>query len=373
MIARLTLFALLLSSLAVFACADGEGTVDPRTPGTLAMASRLAALAVPPDDVDGIGPGAGRAQAFAVAFQPNLVPQLRAQIASNDDPFQDLILRHRLAVQLMREGDTDASLTELETLLLELESFPVPLPPERKARMLAILMRTIGVTALRLGEQENCIAAHSAESCLFPIRGAGVHRHERGSRRAIEALTRQLEIEPTSIDARWLINLAYMTLGEYPDSVPPAYRLAPELFASEYDLGRFREAAMPAGVDVSGSAGGSVIEDFGTDTHPILSVRAGNTKFGIPKAIMQGNNSQIQVYGSDLMGKDHDALQDKMFIKVSIYMIYCDRIYDLLSSKTGRKIKIEHFIDPQSQQVVSKFVNMSERVIFNLEQYYALV
>jgi hypothetical protein len=264
-IARLTLIALLLSSLAVFACADGEGTVDPRTPGTLAMASRLAALAVPPDDVDGIGPGAGRAQAFAVAFQPNLVPQLRAQIAANDDPFQDLILRHRLAVQLMREGDTDASLTELETLLGELESFPVPLPPERKARMLAILMRTIGVTALRLGEQENCIAAHSAESCLFPIRGAGVHRHERGSRRAIEALTRQLEIEPTSIDARWLINLAYMTLGEYPDSVPPAYRLAPELFASEYDLGRFREAAMPAGVDVSGSAGGSVIEDFDGD------------------------------------------------------------------------------------------------------------
>ena len=119
--------------------------------------------------------------------------------------------------------------------------------------------------------------------------------------------------------------------------------------------------------------GSSLIEDFGTDTQPILSVNAGNKNFGqIPKAILQ-SNSQIQVYGNNESGKDFDGVMDRMFIKVSVYMIYCDRIYDLLSNKSAKKVKKEHYIDPQSLQVVSKFVNMTERLVLNLEQYYALI
>jgi hypothetical protein len=56
-----------------------------------------------------------------------------------------------------------------------------------------------------------------------------------------------------------------------------------------------------------------------------------------------------------------------MFIKASVYMIYCDKIYDLLSNKSGKKVSKEHYIDPVSQQVVSRFVNMTERLILNLE------
>lgn len=54
-------------------------------------------------------------------------------------------------------------------------------------------------------------------------------------------------------------------------------------------------------------------------------------------------------------------------------MIYCDRIYDLLSTKSGKKVKRESYIDPASQQVVTKFVNMTERLVFNLENYYTMV
>lgn len=119
--------------------------------------------------------------------------------------------------------------------------------------------------------------------------------------------------------------------------------------------------------------GSSIIEDFGTETQPILSVNAGgNNKFGIPKAILQ-SNSQIQVYGESVRGGDYDASQDRLFIKGSIYMIYCDRVYDLLSNKSAKKVRNEHYIDPSTQQVVSKFVNMTERLILNLESYYAMV
>ena len=62
-----------------------------------------------------------------------------------------------------------------------------------------------------------------------------------------------------------------------------------------------------------------------------------------------------------------------MFIKMSVYMIYCDRTYDLLSTKSGKKVKREHYIDPQTQQVVSRFINMSERLVLNLEQYYSMI
>ena len=34
--------------------------------------------------------------------------------------------------------------------------------------------------------------------------------------------------------------------------------------------------------------GSSLIEDFGTDTQPILSVNANNHKFGVPKNFLQG-------------------------------------------------------------------------------------
>lgn len=45
--------------------------------------------------------------------------------------------------------------------------------------------------------------------------------------------------------------------------------------------------------------GSSLIEDFGTDTQPILSVNASANKFGIPRSILQGPSSQIQIYGDE--------------------------------------------------------------------------
>ena len=90
----------------------------------------------------------------------------------------------------------------------------------------------------------------------------------------------------------------------------------------------------------------SLIEDYGTDTTPILSVNGGNHKFGIPKTIMQQNVNPIQVYGNQNAAQDYDVIQDRMFLKISVYMIYCDRVYDLLSTKSGKKVKKEHYIDP---------------------------
>ena len=127
------------------------------------------------------------------------------------------------------------------------------------------MLRKQAICYLRLGEQENCLANHNHHSCLFPIEGSGVHGLTRGSEGAIETLQKLLVLEPDSREAQWLLNIAYMTLGKYPEGVPEAYRIDPKVFESDYPLPRFDEVASDLGVDVQGLSGGSIMEDFDND------------------------------------------------------------------------------------------------------------
>ncbi|MEM7356625.1 MAG: CRTAC1 family protein, partial [Acidobacteriota bacterium] len=118
---------------------------------------------------------------------------------------------------------------------------------------------------LRQGEQENCITQHNIDRCLLPIRGEGVHTEQQGSRAAIAAYSELLEKNPDDLGFRWLLNLAYMTVGEYPDKVPAKWRIPPQAFASDHDLGRFYDVAPQVGLDVFGLSGGSIMDDFDDD------------------------------------------------------------------------------------------------------------
>ena len=101
----------------------------------------------------------------------------------------------------------------------------------------------LGVGYLRLGETENCCQRYTAESCIVPIRGTGIHSRKRGSQQAIGYLAEVLdhpvpdedimETLRTRLAARWLINIAYMTLGDFPAGVPPRHRVPDSLFESE--------------------------------------------------------------------------------------------------------------------------------------------
>ena len=94
----------------------------------------------------------------------------------------------------------------------------------------------LGVANLRLGEIENCCAQNSPDSCIVPIQGQGIHTRPEGSRNAIDYLQQVLQQthmrSETHIRARWLLNIAYMTLGEYPDQVPKDFLVSPNFFKS---------------------------------------------------------------------------------------------------------------------------------------------
>ena len=124
---------------------------------------------------------------------------------------------------------------------------------------------SIATGHLRIAEEMNCLENHSPESCIFPIQGHGVHLHKDGGLKAKQILEEILNKNPKNHDAIWLYNIVAMILGEYPHAVPKPWLLAPELFESDADIGRFPDVAGSLGIDVNGLAGGCVIDDFDND------------------------------------------------------------------------------------------------------------
>jgi hypothetical protein len=189
------------------------------------------------------------------------VALLRVMEAQATDPMQQLNTKVQIATELLQSGDPDEALKEgaiVERMVKDSEI------PEDDPIMLQ-LMVSKALCYLRIGEQENCCANHNADSCLFPIHGRGIHEKQRGYRGAIAVLTDLLHKHPFDLRARWLLNIAYMTLGEYPAKVPHAHLLDPALFASSYDIKAFPDIAADVGLDLQGRAGGVVLEDFDND------------------------------------------------------------------------------------------------------------
>ncbi len=139
--------------------------------------------------------------------------------------------------------------------------------PGAPPSLLANLEALLGVIHLRRGETENCLECRGPSSCIFPIAVEAVHQKPSGSRAAIEHFTSYLRKRPDDLGVRWLLNVAYMTLGEYPDSVPSEWRIPLESFRSHVDIGRFENVAAEAGLNTRGPnmAGGSVLDDFTGD------------------------------------------------------------------------------------------------------------
>ena len=123
----------------------------------------------------------------------------------------------------------------------------------------------LGMAWLRVAETRNCVARHTSESCLMPIEKGGRHVDEEGSRKAIEILSGVLAEDPNDYTARWLLNIACMTVGTYPDGVPKGQLVPPELFASDEDFPRFVDAAPELGLNSNTLAGGAILEDFDGD------------------------------------------------------------------------------------------------------------
>jgi len=128
----------------------------------------------------------------------------------------------------------------------------------------------LGVAHLHKSGLENGAHLTPGDICLFPLRSGQSYARTEDSNRAIEHFLKFLKQKPDDLEVRWLLNLAYRTIGRYPDQVPPAYLIPPHAFASTEDVGRFRDVAPQAGLNVVATAGGVIVDDF-----------AGNGRFDV--------------------------------------------------------------------------------------------
>ena len=134
----------------------------------------------------------------------------------------------------------------------------------------------LGVSHLRVGETRNCCLRANPDSCILPIREGGIHTEPEGSRQAIRYFTQVLEQSASDsiayLESRWLLNIAHMTLGSYPEGVPRAYLIPPRAFQSDESFPRFPNIAGDLGLDTFNLAGGACADDFNNDGYPDLVV-----------------------------------------------------------------------------------------------------
>ena len=182
---------------------------------------------------------------------------------SNAPETQDanrLIAQRFKGVILLRMGDEKKAISLLEDLVEKTKSTPTE-------RVAVDAKNYLALAYLRLGERSNCISSHSSESCIFPVKGSGVYMDPTASYKSIELYQQILKQFPDNLDARWLLNIAYMTIGQYPSKVPPEW-LIPRLDSdtSAYKVKPFKDFAGNLKLDnFRNLSGGSIVDDFNND------------------------------------------------------------------------------------------------------------
>ena len=149
-----------------------------------------------------------------------------------------------------------------------------------------------GLCYLRLAEQKNCQSNHSASSCIMPFDEGAIHKKSSYSATAIKYLSAHLDKYPNDIVALWLLNIAYMTKGDYPKNVPKERYVDFNKFNDEnITINKFINTAQTKNVDHVSLYGGVIMEDFNNDGHLDLFSTSGDLKTNVKLFFNDGNGS----------------------------------------------------------------------------------
>ena len=170
----------------------------------------------------------------------------------------DLIQAHYALAQIEAyQGKMDKAVAEWEAAY----QIAVTKVPAGAAQLEAVL----GVAYLHKSEMNNGVYQDPGNKCIFPPHRAMKYDSVADSEKAVDYFSKYLERKPDDVQTKWLLNLAYMTMGKYPAGVPEKYLIPSGVFESRESIGRFVDVAPLAGLNVVSMANGVVVDDFDND------------------------------------------------------------------------------------------------------------
>lgn len=174
--------------------------------------------------------------------------------------FEKLNTRLDIADQWLRAGQPHIAINSLDSLVVD-----AGLAWETATEKEKAVFDLLALAYLRLGEQENCLRNPVANICILPLKGGAQHKKQEGARGAIERYTKLLKRFPDDPGAKWLLNLAWLQVGGYPQSVPSQYLVKQLTPIGQGNFPEYPNIAGNVGLDIYGHAGGVSIADFNGD------------------------------------------------------------------------------------------------------------
>lgn len=182
------------------------------------------------------------------------------EIANSADISKQLNNTMFYGYELLQAGQSEEAIRTLEGLLAKLNQMGVNQPT-----VFYQIKRLLALSYARLGEQNNCIARLNDETCIFPIQGKGIYTLKSSAQEAIRLYEEMLSQKPDDYETIWMLNIAYMTIGEYPEKVPAQWKLPPSAFKSDLELPALKNLSDKLKLNTVALSGGVCVEDFNND------------------------------------------------------------------------------------------------------------
>ncbi|HZV69275.1 MAG TPA: CRTAC1 family protein [Saprospiraceae bacterium] len=199
--------------------------------------------------------------AISINFNMKRASFIKTQMEQEQDPVKRLAIGNAYGLELLRGGEIDGAINVYKGIQTFMTQNKIVLDSLSRRNFYS----NLGIAYMRQGEIENCVQNHNHQSCFIPVGGDGIHQLQSGSRNAIAVYEQCLKEFPNDLETKYLLNIAYMTLGEFPGKVPAKYRIDPSWFSNKIKIQPFKDIAPELGINRKSLAGGTVMDDFTND------------------------------------------------------------------------------------------------------------
>ena len=214
---------------------------------------------------------------------------------------QQLAMIQRLAEAQIRAGEPLAAIQHLDEVIHGVRLL-------RSSQQLRLTMNGrfwLGVVSLRQALLGNCQGASAAVRCTLPIAAAGVHQSQEAGREAMEHFRTVANLTqpeaPEHLAALWLLNVASMLMGDYPQAVPAEHRIDPAHFDGDVaEMRPFEDIGPQLDIDTFSAGGGIAVDDFDGDGW--LDLMASSADIGGQLRFFRNSGDGVFVDATDAAG-----------------------------------------------------------------------